>query len=267
MAVGMAVAWPRHATLDEIWESYLVERDLVHRNELVVAYQFLVNETVQKLPRHVLSYWEADDLRSFGQDGLLRAIARWKGPDHSRFDAYARRCVRGAIFDELRRLDWMTRSARKRVIAYRSTYDSLVGELGRNPRPTEVCASMGLSRRQADELMSELGASQLLHVEGGASSEGAESSLSELIRAEQAEPEGEIVACAEAQELEEAMGKLSQRERTVMLLSFFCGMTQDQIGRIVRVGGPQVCKIHGAALRKLRSSLRAGQVLESAIAS
>ena len=103
----------RHETLDQIWSAYASERDLVHRNELIVAYQPLVNETVQRLPSYILSYWEPGDLRSFGQDGLLRAISRWVDPDNSKFDQYPRRCIRGSIFDELRRLDWMPRSARR----------------------------------------------------------------------------------------------------------------------------------------------------------
>jgi RNA polymerase sigma factor for flagellar operon FliA len=262
-------AHPRHETLDQIWSAYASERDLVHRNELVVAYQPLVNETVQRLPSYILSYWEPCDLRSFGQDGLLRAISRWVDPDNSKFDQYARRCIRGAIFDELRRLDWMPRSARQRVISYRTTYDSLVGELGCNPRPEQVCAAMGLTGRQATELMSELNSSQLLHLEGRAASQSNnESSFVEVISDESAEPETEVLASAESEALQAAMETLGPREHTVLYLSFFAGLTQEQIGLIIGVGGPQVCKIHGAALRKLRSILGSSRTeMEEALAS
>ncbi len=247
---------PRHETLDQIWSAYASERDLVHRNELIVAYQPLVNETVQRLPSYILSYWEPGDLRSFGQDGLLRAISRWVDPDNSRFDQYARRCIRGAIFDELRRLDWMPRSVRQRVISYRSTYDSLVGEIGCNPKPEQVCAAMGLTGRQATELMSELNSSQLLHLEGRAASQPRnDASFVDVISDQSGEPEAEVLASAEVEALQEAMGTLGPREHTVLFLSFFAGLTQEQIGLIIGVGGPQVCKIHGAALRKLRSIL------------
>ena len=259
----------RHKTLDQIWSRYAGEKSLVYRNELVVAYQALVNETVQRLPAYIASYWDLDDLRSFGQDGLVRAIMRWNGPDNSKFEPYARRCIRGAIFDELRRLDWMPRSARRRVISYRTTFDSLVVELGRNPSSDEVCSVMGLTGRQASELMSELNASQLLHLEGKASPQSrGESGFVDVISDESGEPEAELMASAEVQALNDAMETLGSREHTVLFLTFFGGLTQEQIGRIIGVGGPQVCKIHASALRKLRSVLgpsRAG--LEQALAS
>ncbi|MGD0873978.1 MAG: sigma-70 family RNA polymerase sigma factor [Acidimicrobiales bacterium] len=269
MGVRTRSAHLRHDTLDQIWTAYTTDRDLVHRNELVVAYQPLVNETVQRLPSYILSYWEPGDLRSFGQDGLVRAISRWNDPDNSRFDQYARRCIRGSIFDELRRLDWMPRSARQRVISYRTTYDALVGEKGRNPMPEEVCAVMGLTSRQATELMSELNSSQLLHLEGRSTSQAHnDGAFVDILSDESAEPEAEVLASAEAEALEEAMATLAAREHTVLYLSFFAGLTQEQIGQIIGVGGPQVCKIHGAALRKLRSILGPSRTaMEDALAS
>jgi RNA polymerase sigma factor for flagellar operon FliA len=263
MTVRARSVCSRHKTLDQIWARYTSDKDLVFRNELVVAYQALVNETVQRLPNYILSYWDPDDLRSFGQDGLVRAIARWSGPDNSKFDQYARRCIRGSIFDELRRLDWMPRTARRRVISYRTTYDLLVGELGRNPSPEEVCAAMGLTGRQASELMSELNASQLLHLEGRAAPQApqGEGAFVDVITDDGAEPEAELLASAELE-------ALNEREHTVLFLAFFGGLTQEQIGRIIKVGGPQVCKIHSGALRKLRSVLGGSRTgLEQALAS
>jgi RNA polymerase sigma factor for flagellar operon FliA len=269
MTVRARSVCARHKTLDQIWSRYTAERSIIHRNELVVAYQAIVHETVQHLPGYILSYWEPDDLRSYGQDGLVRAITRWDGIDNSKFEQYARRCIRGAIFDELRRLDWMPRSARRRVISYRTTYDSLVGELGRNPRPEEVCAAMGLTERQSAELMSELNASQLLHLEGRPTTQAHnDGAFLDVIRDEGAEPETELLASAELQALNDAMATLGAREHTVLFLTFFGGLTQEQIGRIIGVGGPQVCKIHGSALRKLRSVLGPSRTgLEQALAS
>jgi RNA polymerase sigma factor for flagellar operon FliA len=269
MVVRARSVCSRHKTLDQIWARYAGDRSVVYRNELVVAYQGLVNETVQRLPGYIVSYWDPDDLRSYGQDGLVRAITRWDAKDNSKFEQYARRCIRGAIFDELRRLDWMPRSARRRVISYRTTYDSLVVEFGRNPRPEEVCTAMGLTDRQACELMSELNASQLLHLEGRASTQThSDGAFLDVISDEGAEPEAEMLASAEVEALNEAMATLGSREHTVLYLTFFGGLTQEQIGRIIGVGGPQVCKIHGNALRKLRSVLGPSRTgLEQALAS
>ena len=115
---------------------------------------------------------------------------------------------------------------------------------------------MGLTGRQATELMSELNSSQLLHLEGRSSSQTHnDGAFVEVISDQSAEPEAEVLASAEVDALQDAMAALGTREHTVVYLSFFGGLTQEQIGLIIGVGGPQVCKIHGAALRKLRSIL------------
>jgi RNA polymerase sigma factor for flagellar operon FliA len=249
----------RNEALNQIWGAYIRDRELVHRNELIVAYQPLVNATVQRMPAYILAYWESDELRSFGQDGLLRAITRWSDVDTSKFEQYAQRCIRGAIFDELRRLDWMPRSIRRRLVVYKTTYDLLIGELGRNPRPEEVCSAMGLTERQTAELMSELDASQLLHLEGRAGQSFGSSSFVDVLADDQAGPEGELLASADVEALHRAMSKLAEREHTVLFLAFVGGLTQDQIGKIIGVGGPQVSKIQSTALRRLRTILMTNQ--------
>ena len=115
---------------------------------------------------------------------------------------------------------------------------------------------MGLTGRQATELMGELNSSQLLHLEGRAASQSQnDGSFVEVVSDQSAEPEAEVLASAEVEALQGAMATLGPREHTVLYLSFFAGLTQEQIGLIIGVGGPQVCKIHGTALRKLRSIL------------
>jgi RNA polymerase sigma factor FliA len=247
----------RNATLLQIWSAYTTNHELIHRNELIVAYQPLVTATVQRLPAYILSYWEPDELRSFGQDGLMRAITRWAGPDMTKFEQYAQRCIRGAVFDELRRLDWMPRSIRRRIVSYKATHEHLIDELGRTPVPAEVCAAMGLSERQSSEVMSALNASQVLHLEGRAAHTVGPTSFLDMLADSTAGPEAKLLAAADLEALHEAVASLGEREMQVLCLAFFNNLTQDQIGRIIGVGGPQVCKIQNAALRKLRSILDA----------
>jgi RNA polymerase sigma factor for flagellar operon FliA len=247
----------RNATLLQIWSAYTTNRELIHRNELIVAYQPLVTSTVQRLPAYILSYWEPDELRSFGQDGLMRAITRWSGPDLTKFEPYAQRCIRGAVFDELRRLDWMPRSMRRRIVSYKATHEQLIDELGRTPFPAEVCRAMGLNERQASEVLSALNASQVLHLEGRAAHAVGPISFIDMLADSTAGPEARLLADADLDALRKAVASLGERELKVLSLAFFNGLTQDQIGKIIGVGGPQVCKIQSAALRKLRSILDA----------
>jgi RNA polymerase sigma factor for flagellar operon FliA len=241
-------------TLDHIWVEYARDRDLVHRNELIVAYQPLVTKALRRLPSHVRSYWGHDELRSFGQDGLVKAIERWDGTS-AKFESYALKRIRGAIFDEFRRLDWVPRTIRERINGYRLTHDRLTHDLKRNPSHDEVFAAMGLDARQGAELLVELRGSQFLHlsavVEGDTSSE----TLADSLHTDDDEPETQVIGGVLTADLQKAVSSLLPREQAIIHLAFGAGLSQEQIGDIIGVSGSQICKIQGRALSKLRSVL------------
>jgi RNA polymerase sigma factor for flagellar operon FliA len=249
----MAVDHPGR-TLDHIWEEYAKQRDLVHRNELIVAYQPLLTKALRRLPSHIRAYWGQDELRSFGQDGLVKAIERWDGTS-AKFEVYALKRIRGAIFDEFRRLDWVPRTIRERLNHYRLTYDRLTHELRRNPDHAEVCAAMGLDERQGAELLVELRGSQFLHLSATIEGETSNETLADSLHAVDDQPETEVLGGVLTKDLEMAVSSLLPREQAIIHLAFVAGLSQEQIGDIIGVSGSQICKIQGRALTKLRSVL------------
>jgi RNA polymerase sigma factor for flagellar operon FliA len=241
-------------TLDHIWREYAREQDLIHRNELIVAYQPLVTKALRRLPSHVRSYWGNDELRSFGQDGLVKAIERWDGVG-AKFEAYALKRIRGAIFDEFRRLDWVPRTIRERINTYRLTHDRLTHDLKRNPSHGEVCTAMGLDDRQGAELLVELRGSQFLHLSATVDGETSNETLADSLHAEDDEPEAQVIGEVLTADLEKAVSSLLPREQAIIHLAFVAGLSQEQIGDIIGVSGSQICKIQGRALNKLRTVL------------
>lgn len=243
------------ATLDDIWLAYAAERDLVHRNQLIVAYQPLVAKALRRLPSHLRSYWSHDELRSFGQDGLVKAIERWDGTS-AKFEAYALKRIRGAIFDEFRRLDWLPRSIRERINSYRTTQDALVHDLRRNPSHHEVVTAMGLAHEQGAEVLVEVQSSQFLHLSAVIDGDPAYDTLGDTLHADgDEEPESRFLDGVLREDLNKAIASLLPREQAVIHLGFVAGLGQEQIGDIIGVSGSQVCKIQGRALNKLRSAL------------
>ena len=120
-----------------IWFEYRLTHSRDARERLILCYEPLVRSVAGHLPVAVRSHWELSDLVSNGMLGLIDAIDRFapESPPDA-FAAYAIARIRGAIYDELRRLDWLPRAIRKHVICYRETIDHLVGELGRAPSTT-----------------------------------------------------------------------------------------------------------------------------------
>ena len=243
----------------ELWAAFWERRETAVRNELLLAYEPLVARVVTRLPANVRSYWESDDLHSFGVLGLVEAIDRWQdGSEASRFAHYAMKRIRGAVFDELRRLDWLPRTVRRRVISYRSTVDALSSELGRVPETAEVIEHMGADGQTSTDLLAEVQSSQLLHLQHAVAgdTQGEELRLVDLIASDSDDdPEALLLHEEQLAALRHAVTRLPERQRAAVTLHLLDGLTQKQIGARLGVSNSRVCQIEATALQTLRRLL------------
>jgi RNA polymerase sigma factor FliA len=247
------------ATYERMWEQYRRQPDQVHRNDLLLAYEPLVLMVVSQLSDAVRAYWERDDLASFGLIGLISAIDRFDDASAiERFPAYASMCIRGAIFDELRRLDWLPRGVRRHVTEYQAAADHLGHELGRTPASAEVLEAMGVTDAQRSDVMSGIRSSQLLHLDHIVEVENADGSVrlvETLTDEKSASPEDSVVGTSEIDELRKAVDDLPERQRLVVTLHLFHGFTFEQVGKQLGVTASRACQIESEALKSLRSML------------
>ena len=150
----------------DLWAEYRQDRNEEARNALVLAYRSLVQDTARQLPGDLRSHWDLDDLTSAGVFGLVGAIERYAEPeDDGKFRTYARLCIKGAIFDHLRRLDWLPRRVRQRVVAYRAAESALAVSNGGHVSPEVVAASIGVPKAQLAALLKEVGSAQVLSLD------------------------------------------------------------------------------------------------------
>ena len=248
------------ATLEKVWHEYWARRDAENRNRLVLAYNDLVHTVASRLPSNVRSSWSLDDLKSSGVLGLIEAIDRFEEDSLiSLFPAYAQQRIRGAIYDELRRLDWLPRTIRRRVITYRVAVDDLSSELGRTPNRAEVMSSMGVDAKSENDLMRQVQSSQLTHFQQEREEDDWSSSyrsIDQLVSESAEQPESRILATERIDSLRNAITQLPERQRTVITLHFLGGLTQDQIGAILSVSNSRVSQIETTAIKALRHLLR-----------
>jgi RNA polymerase sigma factor for flagellar operon FliA len=242
-----------------LWERFWEGRDEIARNDLLLAYEPLILVVIGQLPGSVRSYWERDDLASFGILGLVAAIDRFDPSSAlDRFPCYAAMCVRGAIYDELRRLDWLPRSVRKRVTEYQSTADELSLKLRREPTSCEVLDTMGLVGAAREAILSGVQSSQMLHLDRVVEVQGSDGviRLADILAAEaDDDPEAVAVESEEVAALRRALDDLPERQRRVITLHVFEGFTFEQIGAQLGVTASRVCQIEAAAIRSLRELL------------
>jgi RNA polymerase sigma factor for flagellar operon FliA len=249
------------SAMEDAWAAFWATRDLEARNELIVAYRGVVERVVSHLPSSIREYWDAEDLKSFGTLGLIEAIERFdKESVVPRFPAYASTRVRGAVFDELRRLDWLPRTVRRRVISYRTTVDTLSNELRRPPSRDEVFASMDVKASDGAALLVEVQSAQLLHLDhaGPRNDDGDDDHAplsSRITSGFENDPEPAFLASEELDELREAISSLPERQRTVVTLHFLAGLTQGQIGDMLGISNSRVCQIEATAMQRPRQVL------------
>jgi RNA polymerase sigma factor for flagellar operon FliA len=219
------------------------------RDELVLRYTPLVRAVVRKLSSSLPPHVSREDLEGYGLVGLLEALDRYDPGHGVRFETFAWHRIRGAILDHLRSLDLAARSDRQRLRRIEQAQDRLQAQLGREPTREELAAAVGL---EPDQLDVELGRLHGLVV----------ASFEELVRQASVDvpapsdgPE-EVVEQAEVLDaLRRGLVRLSERERVVLGLYYYEGLSLSEIGAVLDLTESRVCQIQAAALVRLRAFL------------
>lgn len=184
----------------------------------------------------------ADDLWSAGALGLLDAARRFDPARAVRFETFAEHRIRGAVLDELRRLDHLPRRLRDEIDRVRRVRDALAGALAREPDEGEVAAALGI---EAGELAALAALAQPhLPLEDAALPPGDPPAADEGIARRQL-----------AARLAAAVAALPERQQLVISLRYVEELTNREIARILGVSEPRVCQIHGDAIARLRAAL------------
>ncbi|HTB62614.1 MAG TPA: FliA/WhiG family RNA polymerase sigma factor [Opitutales bacterium] len=215
-----------------------------------------VRTVVSQMRTYLPTCADLDELHSVGLTGLIAAVRRFNPDQTKTFEAYAAMRIRGAILDELRRLDWMPRSARHRARELRKTMDSLEQNLGRVPTPEETRESLGLNRMDFDKLQLRIQPVRFLPLDRPIERDqgaGAMLNLHECIADENTPPthahmeqEESLVTLASTMKL------LPDRHRQVIMLYYFHGRRLSEIAEAFKVTEARICQIHGQALQLLR---------------
>ncbi len=241
-----------------LWIEYKKNGERRLRDQLIVLYSPLVKYVAARvavgLPQHV----DGADLVSYGIIGLIDAIDRFSPERQVKFETYAIPRIRGAIIDELRAIDWVPRSVRAKARAVEQAYASLEATLLRTPTDAEVAAELDMSEPDLQDILRQIsfvGVAALDEVFMVGGDRTDRTTLGDTIPDATAGP----VALFEDKEskeiLAQAIMQLGERERTVLSLYYYEGLTLAEIGEILGVTESRVCQIHTKAVLQLRGRL------------
>jgi RNA polymerase sigma factor for flagellar operon FliA len=243
-----------------VWQLLWSTGSVVARNQLVEMHLHLVDAVVRRLPYDILRHWGADDLKGFGVFGLIDAVQR-RQPELSQlsFATYANTRIRGAIYDELRALDWLPRTARRKAIDFKRTEDDLRGSLRRNPDFDEVLAELQVTTpTQVKATARAVRCSQIASLEGRMNQDSPSSPADHLASSDDVEME--LFMQADQQELSNAIASLSERKRAILAYRYRDRLTLQEVGALIGVSCSRICQIEQATLRDLRRILEVSDV-------
>lgn len=226
------------------------------QRELFVKYYPVVKKVVNAMRSKLPSYADLDELHSAGVSGLADAVMRLDPDKEKSFDGYVSMRVRGAVIDELRDLDYMSRSARNDAKRVDKIRDELEQKFGRRPTESEVRNHMGVSQKQFDKIKRRTGTYSFISLNDSADkTDSSTPSLEESVADENAATAVEQIEKRElAQSVRENIAALPERQRKVLESYYFQEKKLGEIAREFGLTEARICQIHSQALNSLRPS-------------
>ena len=244
------------------WREFKLTGDLALRERLILHYASLVNAVAGRLGMRLPSSVEQVDLVSYGMFGLIDAIEKYELGRAVKFETYASSRIRGAIIDELRAIDWIPRSVRTKARAVDRAYAELEGELRRTPSEAEIAGRLEVGVGELRTVFAQLSTVNVAALDellgAGAERTDTVSLLDTLGDHRALDPAGSFEAQETKFLLARAIEQLGEREKIVLVLYYYEGMTLAEIGRVLGVTESRISQMHTAAMLCLR-----GQLLDS----
>jgi RNA polymerase sigma factor for flagellar operon FliA len=257
MARTSRTATPVSEELMELWREFKATASGTARERLILHYAPLVKYVAGRVATGLPATVEQADLVSYGMFGLIDALDKFDLERAIKFETYAIPRIKGAIIDELRAMDWVPRSVRFKAREIDKAMAHLEAKLKRAPTEAEMAEHLGVTKGELHDTVTQISFVSVMALDevvavGDDRSEGV-TLLDTLADA------GDPTSGVEGQEtrgmLAAAINSLTEREKIVVTLYYFEGMTLAEIGEILGVTESRVCQIHTKAVGLLRGHL------------
>lgn len=220
-------------------------------NRSVRRYEPLVRRMASRMAARLPANVELDDLVQVGMIGLADVLQRFDASQSVPFEAYASPRIRGAMLDELRQCDVMSRGSRQQQRRIATAITQLEHRLGRSPQASEVAAELGLSLDDYLELQFDARGTQTVYLEDLCSDDDGADYLDRHVADDDADPLQMLSEQRRRAALVEAIRALPEREQRAMSLFYEHDMTLKQIAALFGVTESRVCQLHRAATVRL----------------
>ncbi|MFP3154066.1 FliA/WhiG family RNA polymerase sigma factor [Lachnospiraceae bacterium ZAX-1] len=242
------------AEKEKLWESYMKTRAPELREQIIIEYAPLVKIVAGRLSMYLGNNVEYDDLAGYGVFGLIDAIDKFDLKKDVKFETYASLRIRGAILDQIRKMDWIPRTVRQKQRKIDEAIRSIEASTGRVALDEEIAAKLGLTGEELVNWQSKLKITNIIslneYVEQGSEPMMDATGNSHFVQPEQAIEEEELKKV-----LGEALQLLTEKERKVILFYYYEDLTLKEISHILEVSESRISQLHTKALLKMKQRM------------
>lgn len=243
---------------EELWEEYKRTSDLRIREVFVYQYAPLVKYVAGKVAMGMPQNIEFDDLVGYGTFGLLDAIEKFNPSLNIKFKTYAVTRIRGAIYDELRAIDWVPRSIRQKAKELENAIGKLENKLGRAAKDEEIAEQLGIPIAEFHQVLLKLGGTSIVSLNDAwfTGDDNDKVSIIETIESPNELNPDTIVEKEEVKKMiVRTIEELPEKEKKVLILYYYEDLTLKEIGQVLNVTESRVSQLHTKAIMRLRSKL------------
>lgn len=246
--------------IESLWVKYTETKDKELKKELIEYYIGLVKIVAGRMYNFYGSKIEYDDLLGYGVLGLIDSIDKFDITKNIKFETYAQIRIKGAIIDNIRKLDWIPRSLRKKSKEIQNSMMNLENKLGRTPSNTELANFLDIPVEDVESILADISTFNMTSLEEILINKGEHN-----INNDKRENTPENIY--EEKELKEILANtidgLPKKEKTVISLYYYEELTYKEIGHILELSESRISQIHSKAILEIKNKLLREGLIES----
>ncbi|HBI73181.1 MAG TPA: FliA/WhiG family RNA polymerase sigma factor [Lachnospiraceae bacterium] len=239
---------------EKLWEEYSIKKTSGLQEKLIIEYTGLVKIVAGRLSMYLGYNVEYDDLVGYGVFGLIDAIDKFDYSKGVKFETYASLRIRGAILDQIRKMDWIPRSIRQKQRKLDQAYQSFETRNQRAANDEEIAEELEIPLEELELWQNQTKVTNIISLDEFME-QGSEGSIEKSFALSYEPPERII----EKQELKNLLVKtletLTEKEKTVIILYYYEELTLKEISLILEVSESRVSQLHTKALQKMKIKL------------
>ncbi len=238
----------------KLWNEYAKHPSAEIREKLILEYAPLVKVVAGRLSMYLGYNVEYDDLVSYGIFGLIDAIDKFDSLKEVKFETYASLRIRGAILDQIRKMDWIPRTVRQRQKQITNAITEIESSTGRAATDEEVALALGISDEEYEDWQSQMKVTNVVSLDEFVE-QGSDIADNHGLSSHPERPEEAIEKEELKKMLAEALSTLTEKEQKVVVLYYYEDLTLKEISNVLEVSESRVSQLHTKALGKMKKKL------------